>query len=221
MADDAENGSLEVEHFTTASGSFIKYGYIVMRRPTPELSCCDEYHNWFQELRACASDAGLLDHFNGKAVRPMLGAVHHQDDFDQKRAAMNNFIFETVGENYWGGYSKEKWQDDPRNTQTFERTATTIILQRVKESFNGDAMLQDFVTDYDEINDPKEAVTMLDQEWANVNAVLADAPVHFYHFAAWGIAKDYDMTRVRRLYVESLPQIPSIEEVNEALKQSC
>ena len=58
-------------------------------------------------------------------------------------------------------------------------------------------------------------------DWPSGNEWQVHAPVHFYHFAAWGIAKDYDMTRVRRLYVESLPQIPSIAEVNEALKQSC
>ncbi|PWI69884.1 hypothetical protein PCL_00796 [Purpureocillium lilacinum] len=219
MADDAENGSLEVECFTTASGSFIKYGYVVMRKPDVELSCSEDYLNWFHGFRKCASDAGLLGHFDGKAARPKQGP--QRNEFDQKQAALNNFILETVEADYLGGYSKKNWQDDPRNTQTFDQTQTSVILQHVKDSLDGDAPLEEFATNYRSWYNCEWAISQLNDEWDNINAIRANTPDYFYHFGAWSLANEYDLHRIRNFYVKSAPKMPSIEEVKQALRKYC
>ena len=211
--------ALRVECFKTDSGSFMKYGYIVMRKPTAMLCRSKGYLKWFQELRKCASDADLLEQFNGIARSKSQG--EEQDEFDKKRAALNRFIFETIGEDYRRGYSSGEWQDDLRNSPNFDQIATSTILQRVKHNAIDDELLREFATKYKQNYNCEEAISHLNAEWDNLKLIRTTTPDYFYHFGAWNLANEYNLTEVRQFYAKSLPKMPSIEEVKQALQDSC
>ncbi|UNI18825.1 hypothetical protein JDV02_005071 [Purpureocillium takamizusanense] len=208
---------MKVELFDTDSGSFMKYGYIVMREPDYWLDCSGEYLDWLEEFKRRAREAGLLEYFSENIARPTKEGAQ-QTEFDQKQAAVNNFILKMLQLPDWDDSTKESWQDDLRNTQEFDKTPTSILLERIKESLDVDESIRDFVMANKRPLGRQYAAGELNHEWDNIKMVSAHTPDHVYHFGAWRLACDLDLPKVQGLYAESLPGMPSIEAVKKALE---
>ncbi|GJN75386.1 hypothetical protein PLIIFM63780_009406 [Purpureocillium lilacinum] len=56
----------------------------------------EQYHHWLKQICACATEAGLLNHLENKAQRPVPASMK-QVNFDKERAVLNNLIFDSVG----------------------------------------------------------------------------------------------------------------------------
>lgn len=216
MADKTENGSLAVEYFQTASGSFIKYGYITMRKPTIELGPSRDYLKWFRELKECARDAGLLGHFEGTAHRPSTPG-EQQTDFDTKRLALNVFVLASVTRYPEGLYNRDGWYPHT----PLEGLTTPEVLEGIRDLVRTDQPLEDFGSGYVGKYTREKAIDELNYEWANLKAICDDMngpmPDHFYLLGAWTIAINYDIPQVRELFVWALPAMPSIEAVKNCL----
>ena len=221
MASACDEDVVEVEYFKTASGSFMKYGYIVMENPEFGLRHACDYLSWLQNLKDCAANAGLLALLEGKAVRPSTPGVQ-QEAFDKKQAALNNFIVGSTDEKL-GFYSiMEHWQENTKNTHPFNKTKTSEVLEALKDMFCRDSLFEEFATTFrdrdDDDDNASDAIERLNDEWDNLKELAPDAPDMLYYCAAWSLMNDYDLFQLR--YVFYLPSgrtsVASVRRVLES-----
>ncbi|KAL3957520.1 hypothetical protein ACCO45_008098 [Purpureocillium lilacinum] len=206
-----------VEYFHTGSRTFVKYGFVVMPKPDLDLVLADDYFKWLQELKKCASGAGLLEHLDGTAVRPPRRGTQ-QEAFDKQRAAMNNFIFASM-DVPTRRYYREAWLKNKKSSGEFDKIPTAQILQRIREGLEFRPLLAEFTATHLSGLHVPDAIKKLHGQWDNIRALRPEVPDGLYLCAVWSLAGTYRMRTIRKLFCESFPWMPSVGTVRTKLEE--
>lgn len=218
MANECTEDEAKVEYFETASGSYMKYDFVVMRNPNILLQDdAKEYLRWLRQLEECASEAGLRRVFEGKALRSWVPG-ESQNNSDMRQAALNHFVLESIAA-HARSFDKDTWRNDTRNTQDFSSTATPTLLERIKEKFLRNDLVATFGMSLPSKYTTAEAIGSLNYEWDNLKEVEGEVPDGLYLCAAWSFGITFDLESIRDIFAESFPRMPCITAVKAVLEE--